>query len=130
MAGQIILLDTSIAIDYFRKKDKSKTLFVQLANYYTQFFISAITEYEIRSGIKPEQEAFWEEVLGQLEVIPFDSKIVAVATEINGLLKRKSKQIAIPDLFMAATAVENKMPLATLNRKHFERIESLKIAEL
>jgi tRNA(fMet)-specific endonuclease VapC len=92
MAGQIILLDTSIPIDYFRKKDKSKTVFVQLANYYTQFFISAITEYEIRSGIKPEQETFWEEVLGQLEVIPFDSKIVAVATDINRLLKRKSKQ--------------------------------------
>ena len=130
MAGQIILLDTSIAIDYFRKKDKSKTLFVQLANYYTQFFISAITEYEIRSGIKPEQETFWEEVLGQLEVIPFDSKIVAAATEINRLLKRKSKQTAIPDLFIAATAVENKIPLATLNRKHFERIESLELAEL
>lgn len=130
MAGQIILLDTSIAIDYFRKKDKSKTLFVQLANYYTQFFISAITEYEIRSGIKPEQETFWEEVLGQLEVISFDSQIVATATEINRLLKRKSKQIAIPDLFIAATAVKNKMPLATLNRKHFERIESLKLAEL
>ncbi|HEX3935226.1 MAG TPA: hypothetical protein VHW43_11145, partial [Puia sp.] len=59
------------------------------------------------SGVKPEQETFWEQVLNQLEVIPFDSKIVLVAT-----------------------AVENNIPLATLNRKHFERIESLKLADL
>ena len=130
MAGQIILLDTSILIDFFRKKDKSKTAFVQLADHYTQFFISAITEYEIRSGINPEQETFWEEVLGQIEVVPFDSQIVSVATDINRALKRKNKQIAIPDLFIAATAVAVKVPLATFNRKHFDRIEGLTLADL
>lgn len=130
MADQIILLDTSIPIDYFRKKDKSKTAFVRLADHYTQFFMSAITEYEIRSGINPAQESFWEEVLEQIEVIPFDSKVVSVATDINRALKRKSKQIAIPDLFIAATAVSLKVPLATLNRKHFDRIDGLSLADL
>lgn len=130
MAGQIILLDTSIPVDYFRKKDKTRSAFVQLADRYSQFCISAITEYEIRSGINPEQETFWEKVLGQIEVLPFDSKIVSVAADINRALKKKSKQIAIPDLFIAATAVAVKIPLATLNRKHFDRIETLTLADL
>jgi predicted nucleic acid-binding protein len=130
MADQITLLDTSILIDYFRKKDKSKTAFVRLADDYTQFFMSAITEYEIRSGINPDQESFWEQILGQIEVIPFDSKTVSVATAINRDLKKKSKQIAIPDLFIAATAVAAKVPLATLNRKHFDRIDDLTLADL
>jgi tRNA(fMet)-specific endonuclease VapC len=129
MASKIVLLDTSIPIDYFRKKDKSKTSFVRLADSYSHFYISAITEYEIRSGINIEQETFWQELLGQLEVLLFESQAVLAATKINNELKRKRKQIAIPDLFIAATAIANKLPLATLNRKHFERIDNLVIVE-
>lgn len=129
MAGKIILLDTSIPIDYFRKRDKSKTVFLKLADSYDQFCISAITEYEILSGINAEQEAFWKTLLQQLVVIPFDSKAVLIATEMNRELKRKRKQIALPDLFIAATAAANQLPIATLNRKHFERIDSIVIVD-
>lgn len=31
------------------------------------------------------------------------------------------------DLFIAATAVHYKLPLATLNVKHFERVEELQL---
>jgi len=31
------------------------------------------------------------------------------------------------DLFIAATAVVNELPLATLNRKHFESVDGLKL---
>lgn len=33
------------------------------------------------------------------------------------------------DLFIAATAIANSLPFATLNKKHFDRIEGLKIVE-
>jgi len=33
----------------------------------------------------------------------------------------------MPDIMIAGTALQNNMPLATLNRKHFERISGLKI---
>jgi len=45
------------------------------------------------------------------------------------MLKRKRKQIDLADLFIAATAVTNELPLATLNKKHFERVEILAIIE-
>jgi predicted nucleic acid-binding protein len=44
-------------------------------------------------------------------------------------LKRKRKQIALADLFIAATAISNQLSFATLNRKHFDRIEELNIIE-
>lgn len=31
------------------------------------------------------------------------------------------------DLFIAATAIAHSLPVATINKKHFERIESLEI---
>ena len=33
------------------------------------------------------------------------------------------------DLFIAATAITHNLPIATLNRRHFERIDSLNIME-
>lgn len=50
-----------------------------------------------------------------------------IAVNINMNLKRKRKLIDIADLFIAATAIAYDLPLATLNRKHFERIEHLNI---
>jgi len=48
---------------------------------------------------------------------------------INSALKKKRKQIDIADLFIAATAVAHNLPLATLNEKHFNRIDILNIVK-
>jgi predicted nucleic acid-binding protein len=42
-------------------------------------------------------------------------------------LKRDRKQIDIPDLFIAASALSNNIKLATLNSKHFSRILGFEI---
>jgi len=59
MAGELILLDTSILIDYFRKKNKRNSDFYQLvaANKYT-YAVSVITEYEIYVGATEDQRDF------------------------------------------------------------------------
>ena len=62
-------------------------------------------------------------------MLPFNQNAAQVAVQINNDLKKKSQQIAIADLFIAATAIENNIPFATLNRKHFDRIDQLQIVE-
>ena len=49
--------------------------------------------------------------------------------KINISLKRKRKQIAIADLFIAATAISHDLSFATFNKKHFDRIDGLNIVE-
>lgn len=80
METTIVCLDTSILIDFYRKKDKQKSAFFQLT--------------------------------------------------ITKQLKASNKLIEVPDIFIAATACAHKLPLATLNLKHFERIEDLKIINI
>jgi tRNA(fMet)-specific endonuclease VapC len=46
----MILLDSSILIELFRKKDKEKTLFYSIVNTYKTLCISSITYYEIGIG--------------------------------------------------------------------------------
>ncbi len=129
MADKIILVDTSILIDYYRNTDKDKSVWIALLRQEYSFAISAITKYEIYSGATSNQLAFWDNVLQAITIIPFDEASVDIAVIINSELKKKRKQIDLADLFIAATAVARSLPLATLNRKHFDRIDTLKIVE-
>lgn len=47
MANQVILVDTSILIDYYRKTDKANSVWITLVRQEYSFAISAITKYEI-----------------------------------------------------------------------------------
>jgi len=129
MANKVIMVDTSILIDYYRKTDKNKTIWISLVRQGYEFAISSITKYEIYSGATKSQLQFWNDVLIAISVIPFDESSVDKAVEINSMFKRKRKQIALADLFIAATAMNYNLPIATLNKKHFERIEGLTLVE-
>lgn len=129
MADKIILVDTSILIDFYRKTDKANSVWIALVRQGYEFSISAITKYEIYSGATQGQLAFWDSVLQAIRVIPFDEAAVDTAVDINLRLKQKRKQIDLADLLIAATAVTHQLSLATLNRKHFDRIDELTIVE-
>ena len=127
MADRIIMVDTSILIDFYRKTDKSRSVWLSLVRQGYEFTISTITKYEIYAGATFNQLEYWNQVLERIKVIPFDEEAVMTAVEINAGLKRLRKQIDLADLFIAATAVTQNIPLATLNMKHFDRIERLNV---
>ncbi len=129
MADKIILADTSILIDYFRKTDKANSRLIALFDQGYDFNISAITHYEIYSGATSVQLPFWTSLLARTKVLALDQAIAQAAVDLNNMLKRKRKQIGMADLFIAATAVSNNLSLATLNIKHFDRIDGLNVIE-
>lgn|SRR5690606_18362964 len=127
MAEKVILADTSILIDFFRKSDKKNARLLLLVQQGYSFKVSSITIYEIYAGATLIQHQFWIDFLQKIEVIPFDEKVASTAVLINNELKKKRKQIALADLFIAATAIKNMLPIATLNVKHFARIDDLQM---
>ncbi len=127
MADQIIMVDTSILIDFFRKKDKSKTRLFDLSQKSENLCISSITEFEIYTGAKGEQIKFWERMLSNFIVFPFYSDAAIVAVVVQNNLKKYRKSIDKADLFIAATAIAHDLYFDTLNYKHFESIEDLKL---
>ena len=129
MADKIVLVDTSILIDYYRKTDKSKSAWIALVKQGFSFAISVITKYEIYTGATQNQLSFWDNVLEAITIISLDEGSVNTAVTINNDLKKKQKQIDIADLLIAATAVFHNLPVATLNTKHFSRINTLNIIE-
>jgi predicted nucleic acid-binding protein len=63
MAEKIVLADTSILIDFFRKTDKANSKLISLVRQGYAFSISAITQYEIYSGAPAAQQNYWQDLL-------------------------------------------------------------------
>ena len=65
-----------------------------------------------------------------IAVINFDKKQAFIASQIFKDLKRKNALIEFRDILISSSAIDLDIPLATLNRKHFERIEDLILLEI
>lgn len=126
MDKEIICLDTSLFIDYFRKQRKDRTLLAKLSEDY-DFSISVITKLEIGVGIGKGQKDFWEDVFEKLTILPLTEIEIDKACEIIQILRKSNKIIGLQDILIASTAIVNDLNLATLNLKDFERIQELKI---
>ncbi len=127
MAGSVILVDTSVLIDYFRKKEKHRSVLHGLAEAGHALRISVVTEYELYVGATEEQHAFWNEVLERIDVLPLRSQEVRRAARLQATLKKQRSQLALPDLFIASTALEAGIPVATLDRKHFSLVPGIRL---
>ena len=123
------MIDTSILIDFYRKSDKTNSVWYKLVKQNYVFAVSKVTKYEIYAGATESQLEFWDSVFKNITILSFDEKTTNEAVNINTILKKKNKQIAIADLFIAATAVVWSLPFVTLNKKHFERIDGLEMID-
>jgi predicted nucleic acid-binding protein len=127
--AELIMIDTSILIDFYRKSDKTNSIWYKLVKQNYVFAVSTVTKYEIYAGATESQLEFWDSVFKNITILSFDEKTTNEAVNINAILKKKNKQIAIADLFIAATAVVWSLPFLTLNIKHFERIDGLEMID-
>ena len=126
----MILLDTSILIDFYRKSNKENSHLLKLNSIYDIVFVSQITFFEIYIGANIDQKKFWDNVFNQITVLDFNYKAASSAIQIYKQLKAQNKIIETADIFIAATAIANNLSLATLNLKHFNRIENLNLVNL
>jgi predicted nucleic acid-binding protein len=116
MENEIICLDTSILIDFYRKKVKETSVFFQLTTKYKLFAVSIITEYEIMIGANVEQAEYWTGFFDRVTILPFDKAANDAAKAITKRLKATNQLIEIPDIFIGATAFSNGLKIAPLNK--------------
>lgn len=126
----MIVLDTSILIEYFRKSKKENSAFYQIAQTESYFAITSITKYEIDVGAKVEDSSFWSEFYSSFLTIPFDGNVVNEAVKITNELKQSRQLIEFADIAIAASARVNNYSIATLNTKHFDRIHGSNLVKV
>jgi tRNA(fMet)-specific endonuclease VapC len=123
-----MVIDTSIIIEHLRAKDKLSTTLFQISDQ-SDLFISAVSMYELHMGATTVgREKDIHLLTESLEVLPFNGEVALKAAELYHQLKRKNQLIEFRDIFIAATCIVFELPIITLNKKHFKRIDGLKIS--
>ncbi len=85
----MIVLESSVLIELFRKEDKQNTFFYQISNLHSELSISAITYYEIGVGNKKLHSDYWDRLCESFTILPFDKTCSDSAIKIYlDLLKK------------------------------------------
>ena len=111
MENEIICLDTSVLIEFYRKTVKKNSVFYQLTKKYNLFDVSIVTGYEIMIGANAEQTEYWTDFFDRVTILQFDQAANHIAVEITKHLKATNKLIDVLDIFIGATSLSNNMKL-------------------
>ena len=121
------IIDACVFIAHWRSKNKDGTLLTKLHQQRRKLYVSAVAKYEVLAGVPNEDMHKWHHLFDDITVLAFDDVTIDSARMVYQQLKQDNKLIDTVDILIAATAMINDFPLATLNRKHFERIRGLRM---
>jgi len=123
-----IIIDTSILIGHLRGSSSDfKILETKKATESVSLLIPHIVIVELFTGEEARKKVIREKIDKLIEGIEVVGLTVASAKKA-GDLQRIYKQIPdLPDLIIAAIAIEQDAQVATHNKKHFEQIRGLKL---
>ena len=85
--------------------------------------------FEGAHGVQNPEEQLerFRRFLSRFPVVPLSDPIMATFARIRADLRRQRRLIPDFDLAIAATAIHHDLTLLTRNRRHFGRIEGLKL---
>lgn len=93
--------------------------------------VSAMTVFELRAGARSErQQQAVEALLAATQVVPIDGPIAKLAGDWFRELKSTGQETGAADCLIGATCVLHDALLVTRNRRHFERMPSVKLRRL
>lgn len=126
-----MILDSTFLVDVLRGAGDVADLLEDVDATGTPF-VSSVTMMELYEGIQlteasePERNAV-EDLLSEINELPFDSDCAMEAGRINAHLVKAGEPIDETDVMIAATALVNGFPVVTRNLDHFERIDGLEV---
>lgn len=127
MESSGMVVDTSIFIEFLRAKDKTKTALFLIPDD-EQIYISSVTLYELLMGAStPDKITDIKMLTDEVPVLPFNEEVAQKSAEIYHQLRQLNQMIEFRDIFIAATCLVNNLPIKTLNKKHFDRIQELSV---
>ncbi len=122
-----MVADTGIFIEHLRAKDKLSTTLYKISES-TDIYVSAVTVYELYMGAtNKDKERDVMIITENFTVLPFTDTVAQKAAELYHKLRLSNQMIEFRDIFIAATCIVHELPIVTLNKKHFKRIDGLKI---
>lgn len=125
-----MLLDTTFLIDLQRglqSESQDAALRFLQSRPEAPVFISLISWLEFAEGYSDEQEDACRQFLSRFRVVLPDLATAWRASRLSRALRAGGRRLADHDLWIAATAIETRVPLVTKNARHFRAIPELDV---
>ena len=128
------LLDTDWIIDHFRNDHATTDKLKELAS--EGIALSIISLAEIYEGIyhsrdpDKSQRLLDDFLAPDLEILGINEEVCKIFGKERGNLRKKDQTIGDFDLMIASIALHNQLTVLTNNRKHFEKVDGLKIISI
>lgn len=113
------LLDTTVLIDTLRSRNNRRALLTELVMQGHKLSTSAVNIAEVYAGMRPGEEKGTEAFLNSLHCVPLTGGVARLAGSLKSRYARQGKTLDLPDMMIAATALEHGLTLMTDNRKDF-----------
>lgn len=128
MAG-LVVVDTDLLIDFLRGRGEGARL-VRWLLVERRLRLTAVTGFELRLGVDFLRRR--DEILRlfRSRTLPLDLASALRGGEVFAGLRSQGQGIGLADCLQAGICLRHDLPLATRNRKHFDRIEGLALADL
>jgi len=125
----MILADTDVLIDFLAGRAPGAarvTREIQSGDLWT----TVITRFEMLSGARgPREIRIVGDLLDSLKIAPLDIAAADRAAEVRRSLERKGAAIGMADSLIAGIALQVGATLLARNRRHFERVDGLALAD-
>lgn len=124
-----LIFDTTFLIDFQRER-KSGTgkahTFLRVCAESLAFL--PVTAYgEFAEGFESLGDPNFLHVVDSFEILPVTESVAGIYAELARKLRGNGNLIGSNDLWIAAIAVEKRLPLVTRNLEHFSRIPGLEV---
>ncbi len=126
----MIVVDTDVLIDALRGREPSAGRVAEGLES-GSLATTAVTVFELLSGARNQkQRRAIEALLDALPILPLDQAAGEMAASLRQDLEAEGRGIGMADYLIAGVCISRFASLLTRNRKHFERIGSLALADL
>jgi tRNA(fMet)-specific endonuclease VapC len=127
--AELIVVDTDLLIDYLRGRSPGREL-VRGLLLDGRLRVTAITAFELRVGgdFLPRRGEILR--LVRRRTLPLDQTSALRAGEVAAGLRGQGRDIGLADCLQAGICLRHELQFATRNRRHFERVQGLRLVEL
>jgi len=125
----LVVVDTDLLIDFLRGRGPGAALVHTMISE-QRLRVTAITAFELRIGsdFLPRRDDILR--LLRSRTVPVDQASALRAGEVATTLRRSGQDIGLADCLQAGVCLRHGLPLATRNRKHFARVDNLRLVDV
>ncbi len=126
----MIIADSDVLIDFLAGREPGVSrVTIELES--RNFGTTVVTRFELLAGARNQTtEGLLHRLLDPLTTLPLDRAAADRAAGIRRSLESRGQAIGMADSLIAGIVLAHDAMLLTRNRKHFERVEGLKLATL